>query len=83
MSNEIDLKISLNRPQYPVLEGEQLAYVCLEIAPTGFMPVAVGNSALNLALVLDRSGSMAGQKIYDLRVFLRRQQSDCSLLHVV
>ncbi|WP_374689266.1 VWA domain-containing protein [Promineifilum sp.] len=65
MADEVIITSSLNRPRYPALDAEQVAYVYLEARPRE--GVATVNAPLNLALVLDRSGSMAGQKIRDLR----------------
>ena len=67
MSGEVDVTVTLNRPQYPVLTSEQVAYVYIETKPTGAMPAAVGSAPLNLSFVLDRSGSMAGQNIQNLK----------------
>ncbi len=67
MPNEISLSVSLNRPQYPVVNSEQLAYVYLEVAPMSLLPTVANATPLNLSLVLDRSGSMAGQKMHDLK----------------
>ena len=65
MAGEVIITPSLNRPRFPALDAEQMAYVYLEAQPAE--GVAVVNAPLNLTLVLDRSGSMAGQKIADLR----------------
>jgi Ca-activated chloride channel family protein len=65
MAGEIVFGCTLNKDAVPVLNQPQLAYALLEIAPTGMM----GNvrMPLNFGLVLDRSGSMSGDKITRLR----------------
>lgn len=65
MAGEVNIRATLNRPRFPSLDGEQAAYLYLEAQPREGL--ATVNAPLNLALVLDRSGSMAGQKIRDLR----------------
>ena len=65
MAGEILFTCTLNKDAVPVLNQPQVAYALLEIAPTG----AVSNvrMPLNFGLVLDRSGSMSGEKIRRLR----------------
>ena len=67
MTGEVIIKPALNRPRFPTLETEQVAYLYLEAQPAAGAAAAPAPAPLNLALVLDRSGSMAGQKIRDLR----------------
>jgi len=55
----------LNKPHLPVLKTQQLVYVYIQAQATGEL-TAVRNP-LNLAMVLDRSGSMEGEKIANLR----------------
>ncbi len=87
MADEINLIITLNRPQYPVLAADQIAYVYVEAQPTAVaLQSGVGHSPLNLALVLDRSGSMAGQKITDLKEAAKwavEQLNDCDQVSIV
>ena len=62
---EVQLKCTLNKPHLPVLKTQQLVYVYLEIgAGEGIAEVRV---PLNISLVLDKSGSMEGAKIRNLR----------------
>ena len=65
MTGEVTIQYALNRPRFPTLATEQVAYLYLEAQPAAGAVAAA--APLNLALVLDRSGSMAGQKIRDLR----------------
>jgi Ca-activated chloride channel family protein len=65
MTGEVTIQYALNRPRFPTLATEQVAYLYLEAQPAASAVAAA--APLNLALVLDRSGSMAGQKIRDLR----------------
>ena len=65
MPGEVNVTVSLNKNQYPVTGTRQLAYVLIEASPSQAM--ATVQMPLNLSLVLDKSGSMAGQKIVDLR----------------
>ncbi len=65
MPGEVNLNISLNKSQFPVTGSRQLAYVLIEASPSQAM--ATVQMPLNLSLVLDKSGSMAGQKIADLK----------------
>ena len=55
MTGEVIIKPALNRPRFPTLESEQAAYLYLEAQPVA--GVAAVQAPLNLALVLDRSGS--------------------------
>lgn len=66
MPGEITLKASLHRAAYEAMPNPQQAYVMLNIEPAG---LAGGQLAqpVNFSLVLDRSGSMAGEKLKQLK----------------
>lgn len=65
MAGEVNLTVSLNKTHFPVTGTRQLAYVLIEAVPSQAMETV--QMPLNLSLVLDKSGSMAGQKIADLK----------------
>jgi len=64
MAKELNLNLSLGRDEVPVIGKEQLIYALLELNPGE--AEGVGMPA-NLCLVLDRSGSMEGDKIDNLK----------------
>jgi Ca-activated chloride channel family protein len=66
MPGEIDLKVALHRQAYQTSPFLQQAYVLLDAMPTAAAP-GVGTQPLNFSLVLDRSGSMAGEKLRQLK----------------
>lgn len=66
MAGELSLALHPHRKAYPVLDSPQQAYLLVEVKPTAAAP-AVLNQAVNLCLVLDRSGSMAGAKLEALK----------------
>lgn len=65
MSGEVTITCQTNKQFYPVLATQQLAYVLIDIKPS--QALANVQAPLNLSLVLDHSGSMAGEKIRNLR----------------
>ena len=65
MPEDIHLSCISNKSAVPVMDQPQLVYVLSEISPGGFAPDV--RLPLNFALVLDRSGSMAGEKIRTMR----------------
>ncbi len=65
MNNHVNLTCRLNKANLPVMDTQQLVYVLVEAAPSA--AVAQVQMPLNLSLVLDKSGSMQGEKIQNLR----------------
>ncbi len=65
MANDVTLTCRMNKASLPVMNTQQLAYVLIEAVPGEGM--AQVQMPLNLSLVLDKSGSMSGQKIQNLR----------------
>ena len=65
MNNHVTLTSRLNKASMPVMNTQQLVYVLVEAAPSA--AVQAVQMPLNLALVLDKSGSMQGEKIQNLR----------------
>lgn len=69
MSGEIVLSGMLARPALPVAATSQLVYLLLEATPT--QAIAHVQMPVNVGFVLDRSGSMKGEKIKRLREAVR------------
>jgi Ca-activated chloride channel family protein len=65
MANDVTLTCRLNKAHLPVMTTQQLVYVLIEATPGA--GVAQVQMPLNLSLVLDKSGSMQGIKIQNLR----------------
>ncbi len=65
MSGEVNLQSILNRQVFQALPTPQKVFLLLNVLPTG--EGAPAQMPVNVGLVLDRSGSMAGDKIRDLR----------------
>ena len=65
MAGEVSLQYALGKPNVPVTNTQQLAYLLIEAKPIAQM-VAI-RMPLNLALVLDRSGSMDGARFNNLK----------------
>ena len=70
MPNEVTLTCRLNKAKLPVMATQQLVYVLIEAATSPAM--AQVERPLNLSLVLDKSGSMEGAKIQNLREAAKR-----------
>ncbi len=65
MTNDVTLSCRLNKASLPVMNTQQLVYVLIEAVPGAAM--AQVQMPVNLSLVLDKSGSMSGKKIQNLR----------------
>jgi Ca-activated chloride channel family protein len=66
MPGELDLKATLNRQAYQTSPFLQQAHILIDAIPTAAAP-GTGVQPLNFSLVLDRSGSMAGEKLRQLK----------------
>ncbi len=65
MAKDVVMSCRLNKASLPAMNSQQLVYVLIEAQPTA--GAAQIQMPLNLSLVLDKSGSMQGQKIQNLR----------------
>jgi len=83
MAGEAHIHVALHRKAYLSMNTPQQAYVLLEIMPT----VAIATpQAVNFSLVLDRSGSMGGEKLQQMKEAARlvvERLSPADLLSVV
>lgn len=66
MAGELNFVATLHRPIYQAMPTPQQAYVLLEAMPTAAAP-GTGTQPVNFSLVLDRSGSMAGEKLRNMQ----------------
>jgi Ca-activated chloride channel family protein len=66
MADEIKLTASLHRQAYQAMPTPQQAYVLIEAMPTAAAP-GTGKQPVNFCLALDRSGSMAGEKLRHMK----------------
>ncbi len=65
MPDDLILTATTNRPSVPVTKTQQLVYVLIEAKPSTI--VSQTRMSVNFGFVLDRSGSMKGQKIKRLK----------------
>lgn len=65
MSDSLSFSCLTNKTSVPVLPQPQLIYILTEVQPGG--AVAAVRLPLNFALVLDRSGSMSGDKLRNMK----------------
>jgi len=80
MAGEVRLTTSLSRPNAPVTGEQQVVYALLEVMPTE--AVSEVKMPVNVSLILDRSGSMRGEKIQRVKdavglVVDRLSDGDC------
>ena len=74
MLPHLDLQCSLGRAIIPTSSTQQSAYLLIEAKPTA--RIVTERMPLNLALVLDRSGSMCGEWFDNAREAVRRVLDD-------
>lgn len=67
MAGEITLTATLHRGMYQAMPTPQQSYVLLEAMPSMTAPGVGSQQMVNFSLVLDRSGSMAGEKLRQLK----------------
>jgi Ca-activated chloride channel family protein len=65
MPGELNFTTQLHKDCYEVMPSPQQAYILFEIMPTAAAPGI--SQALNFNLVLDRSGSMAGNRLNQMK----------------
>jgi len=65
MSDELILTTTLNKSSVPVTRTQQLIYVLIEAKPSEI--ISKSRMSVNFGFVLDRSGSMRGEKITQLK----------------
>ena len=65
MADELSLMTTLNKANVPVTSTQQLIYVLIEAKPS--QVVSQTRMSLNFGFVLDRSGSMRGDKVERLK----------------
>ena len=65
MAQDVSITCRLNKSYLPVMNTQQLVYLLIEAVPAA--SAAQVQMPLNLGLVLDKSGSMQGKKIQNLR----------------
>jgi len=66
----LNMKVTLHRPVYKAMPTPQQAYILLEAIPAA--SASAKTQAVNFCLVLDRSGSMAGEKLRHMKEAAKR-----------
>jgi Ca-activated chloride channel family protein len=64
VANDVTLNVRLNRPQYAATGQPQIAYALVDAMPASGIAAP---RPLNFCFVLDHSGSMAGEKLRNLK----------------
>jgi Ca-activated chloride channel family protein len=72
MAGELNLRAALHRTAYEAMPTPQQAFILLKVIPgdadqPAVAPDMLQRQAVNFVLVLDRSGSMAGEKLNQLK----------------
>ena len=65
MKNELNIRCIMSKDSLPVTGGEQVVYALVDIKAV--TATSLGTMPANIALVLDRSGSMDGEKMDNLK----------------
>ncbi|HEX9973744.1 MAG TPA: VWA domain-containing protein [bacterium] len=84
MANEISLEYELNKDRFQTKSESQLAYLLIDIKPV--KGKNTNRAPLNLCLVMDRSASMKGQKIENVKMAIHNiidQMSETDYLSLV
>ena len=65
MKNELNIRCIMSKDTLPVTDSEQAVYALVDIKAV--VGASIGTMPANIALVLDRSGSMDGEKMDNLK----------------
>ncbi|HXY61721.1 MAG TPA: hypothetical protein VEJ22_02200, partial [Nitrospirota bacterium] len=65
MKNALNVRCIMSKDTLQAITSEQAVYALIDVKPKNGM--ALGAMAANIALVLDRSGSMDGEKMENMK----------------